>query len=53
MRGEEAEAGAAVRRALEAMPDLTIGAYMARNPFRHAADRAHVEEGLRRAGLPE
>ncbi len=53
MRGEEAEAGAAARRALEAMPDLTIGAYMARNPFRHAADRAHVEEGLRRAGLPE
>jgi adenylate cyclase len=46
-------AGAAADKALAAMPGLTAVGLTGDLPFEHAADREHLIEGLRKAGLPE
>ena len=53
MLGDDAAAQAEAAAALAMNPDFTIAASLSRHPFRHDADRAHVEQGMRRAGLPD
>lgn len=53
MRGEMAEAEDCAAAVLRASPDFTIAASLSRDPFRDPADRDHVAEGMRRAGLPD
>jgi hypothetical protein len=51
--GRLGEAQVCAREAARLAPDFSIGAYMARQPFRRDADRQHLIEGMRKAGLPE
>lgn len=49
--GQSAEAAAAMDRLKARRPGWTRERELARNPFRDAADRAHWEEGMTKAGL--
>jgi adenylate cyclase len=51
--GRDAEAQECKREVLHVAPDFSIEAYMARQPFRRDADRQHLVDALRKAGLPE
>ena len=53
MLGDDAAARAEAAAALAMNPRLTIATLLSREPFRNDADRAHVAEGMRRAGLPD
>ena len=52
MLGDDAAARAEAAAVLAMNPTFTIASALSREPFRHAVDRAHVEDGMRRAGLP-
>ena len=49
----DVEAQECKREVLHVAPDFSIEAYMARQPFRRDADRQHLVDALRKAGLPE
>jgi DNA-binding SARP family transcriptional activator/TolB-like protein len=51
MLGDKAEALKYVRRVRQEHPDFRIEDWLAIVPFRYAEQRAHYEEGLRRAGF--
>ena len=51
--GRTEEARKVIRRALAVVPGLTTAYAVAETRFLRAEDRALLEEGLRRAGLPE
>lgn len=51
--GEDGLGREAKRRALDLAPDISVEAFLVRNPFQHEADKQHLEQGLRRAGLPD
>jgi adenylate cyclase len=38
---------------LRASPDFSIARYAAKQPYKNSADREHLIDGLRKAGLPE
>ena len=51
--GRDEEAWAEVVEALRKKPDFSIRAYAKQEPYKNPADRDHLLEGMRRAGLPE
>ncbi|MFW6028356.1 MAG: adenylate/guanylate cyclase domain-containing protein [bacterium] len=51
--GDEDAAAESVRAVLALKPGFTISSYVARLPYRHSADRDHLVDGLRKAGLPD
>ncbi len=51
--GRDAEAKEQAAAALRLKPDFAIDSYLQTLPYRETADRNHLEDGLRRAGLPE
>jgi hypothetical protein len=48
-----ARAKASVIECLANKPDFSIKHYVSKEPFKFAADAAHLAESLRMAGLPE
>ena len=53
LAGRMEEARASISALREADPTFRISNLWTRIPFRRAEDRARLEEGLRKAGLPE
>jgi adenylate cyclase len=51
--GREAEAKAAAAAYLERYPDFSLSEHLKTTYFKHARDREHYAEGLRKAGMPE
>ncbi|WP_395019163.1 BTAD domain-containing putative transcriptional regulator [Dongia sp.] len=51
--GNQAEAEEAMRRLLANDPTARVSLLQQRYPFRHASDREHVSDALRRAGMAE
>jgi TolB-like protein len=51
--GKKKEAATVRQRLLSIEPRFTIQAFLARSPLESEADREHVAEGLRRAGIAE
>jgi adenylate cyclase len=49
--GREQDAKAAVEEYLRRTPDFSVVRHLEMMPFRHAEDREHYAEGLRKAGL--
>ncbi len=51
--GRDQEAQAEVVEVLRKRPDFSIRAYAKQEPYKNPADRDHLLEGMRKAGLPE
>jgi TolB-like protein len=51
--GRDEEARAEVAEVLRKKPDFSIRAYAKQEPYKNSADRNHLLEGMRKAGLPE
>jgi len=51
--GEQARASEQAAAALKLRPDFSTERFVRALPYREASDRAHLEEALRKAGLPE
>ena len=51
--GRDVEAQECKKEVLRVAPDFSIETCMARQPFRRDADRQHLVDALRKAGLPE
>jgi len=51
--GRDAEARERATAVRQLNPDFSIEGYLQRLPYKETADRSHLEEGLRKAGLPE
>ena len=51
--GQEREAAVVLRRLLGVDPGFSVTAFLAGTPFEREQDRAHIIEGLRRAGVAE
>lgn len=51
--GQDTEARDHAAAALQLKPDLSIKQFLQRLPYRESPDRSHLEEALRKAGLPE
>ncbi len=51
--GRDAEAREQAAAALRLKPDFAIETYLQTQPFTETADRSHLADGLRKAGLPE
>ena len=51
--GQDVEAREQADAALKLKPDFSIKRFLKALPYREASDRSHLEEALRKAGLPE
>lgn len=51
--GRNAEARERATAVRQLNPDFSIEGYLQRLPYKETADRSHLAEGLRKAGLPE
>ena len=52
-RGDDAEAQRHAAEVLRLAPNFSIAKSLTREPLKREADREHLAEGMRRAGLPE
>ena len=47
------QAAVCATEVLRMLPHFSLTRYVAKEPYKHASDREHLIEGLRKAGLPE
>jgi adenylate cyclase len=53
LTGQQDKATHHIKEALSLSPQLSVQQFLAKEPLRGAADREHLMQGLRKAGLPE